>query len=103
MKVGVLQAVLGQPVEGRRTRRPAERTHVTVANVVPTYDQHIGVPSGARSGSGKSAVESVKATLISPRKGGSGGGRIDRSRLSGWVAMARTLDHPATACITRSR
>ena len=40
--VGVLQALLGQPVEGRRTRRPAERTHVAVANVVADDDQHIG-------------------------------------------------------------
>ena len=40
--VRVLQALLGQPVEGRRTRRPAERTHVPVADVVADDDQHIG-------------------------------------------------------------
>ena len=82
--------------QGGRTRRPAERTMVPVADVVAHDNQHIGCTLRRRSGSGKSAFESEKARLISPRKGGSGAaGSIDRDSQVGrpWPKHSNFSDH----------
>ena len=42
VKVGEAQPLLRQPVERRRIRRPAERAHVAVADVIAHDEQHVG-------------------------------------------------------------
>ena len=56
----------------------------------PMISSTFGAPSGALSGSGKSAFESLKATSILPRNGGSGGGSTVRSGWSGETGVLTT-------------